>query len=72
MLAGIAVAPICGSDTARHAFEVREVIQPVVTFADDGGRVVPVVVAVAVRREMDVAQRGLPRVGLLIPNKAIP
>jgi len=34
VLTGIPVAPLCGGDFTSHTFEIREVVKPVVTFAD--------------------------------------
>ena len=60
MGADLAVAPFRGSHVADDfaAFEIWEVEQPVIAFARDGAWIVPVVVAFAVRRKVDVAAGG--------------
>ena len=54
MLADIAIAPFGGCDFAGDAFEIREVIEPVVTLARDGGGIAPVIISLAVGRKVDV------------------
>lgn len=72
MLPDIAIAPVPSGDFARLAFEIRKVMQPVVAFAGDRSWIVPVVVAVAIGREVNVTQRSLTRMSLFIADKAFP
>ena len=68
MLADVAAAPFGGGHLADDALEIGEVVQPVVALAQDGGWVVPVVVAGAVRRKVDVAAGGLAGVGFFMAS----
>src|SRR5436189_984252 len=66
MFANIAIPPFAGRDSSNISFEVRKVFQPIVTFTGDGTWIVPVIIPLAVRCEMDVPQRGLAGRGFLI------
>jgi len=72
VFAGVAVAPIRGGDFAGHAFEIGEVVEPIVTFADYSGWVIPIVVTNAVRRKMDIAQRGFTGMCFVVTDESLP
>ena len=72
MFANIAVSPFCGGDGANLPFEVREVLQPVITFASNGARVIPIVVPLAVWRKVDIPHGCSAGRGLLIADEALP
>ena len=68
----VSVTPIGSGDLAGHAFEVGKVIPPIVALAYDRGWIIPVVVAVTVRGEMNIAQCGVTWVCFLISAKPLP
>ena len=72
MFANIPVTPFAGRDSSNLSFEVRKVFQPVVAFAGDRTGVIPVIIPLTVRREMDVPQGGLAGRSFLIPDKSPP
>lgn len=72
MFADVAVAPVRRSDITDHAFEVGEVVEPVVTFTFHGGWIIPIVVAHTVRCKMDVAQCGLTGMRFVVTDEALP
>ena len=72
MLADISVTPVRRGDFSCHSLEVWEIIAPVVALTEDFVRVVPIVIAVAVRGKMHVTQRGPARVGPFVADKALP
>lgn len=69
--AGVAVAPVAACHRAGRACEIR-IVEPIVGATDDGARIAPIVIAVAVRGEMDVAYAGTAGIVLVIPNKPLP
>ena len=72
VFADVAVAPLGGGDRAGNPFKVGEILAPVIALARDRGRIIPIVVAFAVRRKMDIPQRGLTGMSLLVTGKALP
>lgn len=72
MLAGIAATPVSGGDLASDSLEVGEVVPPVVAFTDDDRGIIPIVVADAIRREVDIAQRGLSLMRAIIAYETLP
>src|SRR5689334_6608566 len=72
MFSDIAVPPIMCRDLSNITFEVWKVIQPVVTFAVDGAWIIPIIIPVTVRREMDISYGGLARCRFLIADKTSP
>jgi hypothetical protein len=54
MFAGVSTAPFAGIDHACHSFEIREVIEPVIALTYYRGRIVPVIIGVAVGCEVDI------------------
>ena len=72
MFANIPVTPFAGRDSSNLSFEVWKVFQPVVTFAGDRIGVVPIIIPLAVRREMDIPQGCLARRGFLVTDKSLP
>ncbi|MBV6465025.1 MAG: hypothetical protein PGMFKBFP_00293 [Anaerolineales bacterium] len=72
MQADFAAAPLRRGDGSDVAFEIREIEQPVVALAEDRARVVPVVVALAVGRVVDVADGGPARRGLVVADETRP
>ena len=72
MFADIAIPPVMGCDFSNISFEVWKVIQPVVTLTGDGTWIIPIIVPLTVRREMDISQRSLARRGLLVTDEPPP
>src|SRR3989304_4011173 len=70
MQADVAAAPFGRSDLADVTPEIREVEQPIPTFALDRVGIVPVVVAFAVGREVDVAAGGPARRGFFVADES--
>ena len=70
--ADLAAAPFRGADHAHIAFEVGEVKLPVVAFAIYTGWIIPIVILLAVRREMDISTGGFAGGDLVVSRKAIP
>jgi len=68
----IAQAPFCGSDGACGTGKIRKVVQPIITCTVDGGGVVPIVVAVTVGGEVNIAQRGLARMRFFVADEPAP
>src|SRR5215212_9382451 len=72
VFANIPIAPISGCYGADLSFEIRKVFQPVIGFARNGSWIVPIVIALAVRREMDISQRSLAWRGFLVTDEPPP
>ena len=72
MFTSIAITPFGRGDHASDAFEVGEVFQPVVTLAQHSTGIVPIVIALTVRREMHVAYCRLTGIFLFIADEALP
>src|SRR6266498_3041760 len=72
MLTDIAVAPIASGNFASHAFEVGKVVEPVITFTNDRGWIVPIVMADTVWGKMDISKRGPAGADLVVANEAFP
>ena len=69
--AGVAPPPVGRGHYLRTARQIRE-IEPVRRARGHRGRIAPIIILGAVRREMDIADLRLPGMRLVIADKALP
>src|SRR5829696_511713 len=68
----IAIAPVGRGDSADLPLKIRKIFQPVITFTGDGAGVVPIIITLAVRREMDVPECRPAGSGFFIADEPLP
>lgn len=72
VFANIAITPLGRCHRTDLSFELGEVIEPVITLAQDRAGIIPIVIALAVGREVDVPHGSPPGCGLVIADEAPP
>src|SRR5919108_6042731 len=72
MFASIAVSPLCRCHGPHLPFEIGEVLEPVITFTEHRARVIPVIIPLAVWREVNISYGGSTRPRIFIADEALP
>src|SRR5215211_1465258 len=72
MLANITISPLSRGDRPNRPSEIWEVLEPVITFAENCARIIPVIIPLAVWRKVDIPHCGSTWRRLLVADKALP